>query len=323
MNKTTQNSILRKANLPHDAASEVANLLRLSKKLNFQLVELRAQRATIGDEIRRAAALDPKSRAEAIAKAASLKALIQPLEKELSLVEDALYRLAFSFPNDTHPAVPIGAESEARQIDLHVSPTAVEPETVDPRRDHVRIGTELEMLNFEAAATVSGNSFYYLVNDGAFLEMALINYAMKKAVDQGFKPVLTPDIVKSDISNRCGFVPRDGEASQNYHVKTGDDHPGQSWVLTGTAEIPLAGLFTQKVFAEADLPQLVVGLGRAFRAEAGARGADTRGLYRVHQFSKVELFAVSSAADGASDQMFERLVQVQRDILDGLGLTYK
>lgn len=249
------------------------------------------------------------------------------LETRLADVDDRLLRLALAVPNDTHPDVPIGPESTAATLSQHGPP----PIEADPKRDHVSVGRQLELLDLETAATVTGSSWYYLLREGALLETALVGYALSVAVRRGFVPVTTPDVVRSDIAHRCGFQPRDAQAesegmSQTYHVSNAlpgspQAHHRPELVLTGTAEIPLAGMFADHVFLPHELPAKVVGLGRAFRAEAGARGADTRGLYRVHQFTKLELFAVTPI-DG-SEAMMEELRAVQTEIFAGLGLSFR
>ena len=156
--------------------------------------------------------------------------------------------------------------------------------------------------------------------------MALVNYAYSVAIAHGFKPVTTPDVVRTDIASRCGFQPRDREednVSQMYHVSNelSSSPRHNELVLAGTAEIPLAGMFANRQIPLSTLPQKVVGLGHAFRAEAGARGSDTRGLYRVHQFTKLELFAVT--APDHSNAMMEEFKQLQIKLFESLGLTFR
>jgi seryl-tRNA synthetase len=254
-------------------------------------------------------------RVAAITKASEAKERLHAMEQELGIKQGDLYSLASSLPNDTHPLTPIGSESRARIISVHGPP--LHPKNT--LRDHLNVAKELDMIDMESGATVTGSSWYFLRNGGALLELALINYALASAIKAGFTPVTVPDVVKADIADRCGFEPRDTLASQAYHILNkgqADQH-----VLAGTAEIPLAGMFALRAIREKDLPILVAGIGRAFRAEAGARGADTRGLYRVHQFSKVELFAVASEED--SDSMLDRLVDLQKLIFDGLNLPFR
>ena len=234
---------------------------------------------------------------------------------ELQAKQEDLYLVASSLPNNTHPLTPIGSESHARVISTHGPPLLPK----NPSRDHLNVAKELDMVDMESGVTVTGSSWYFLRNGGALLELALINYAVASAVKAGFTPVTTPDVVKADIANRCGFEPRDTLASQVYHIQKKGQ--GEQHVLAGTAEIPLAGMFARRVIPEKNLPIFVAGIGRAFRAEAGARGADTRALYRVHQFSKVELFAVTS--EEQSDSMLDRLVDLQKLIFNGLNLPFR
>lgn len=234
-------------------------------------------------------------------------------------MESDLLHVALSIPNDTHSDTPIGSEAATVILSTH-GPSA---STHTPSRDHVRIARHFQILDLAAGSTVTGSSWYFLLNEGALLELALINYALSVAIRHGYRPVTTPDVVKADIAKRCGFQPRDptDNVHQMYHLtsESQKDHP--ELVLSGTAEIPLAGLFANKIYEESQLPLKVVGVGKAFRAEAGARGADTRGLYRVHQFSKVELFAVE--IETCSSDAMEDMKKVQIEILDGLKLPFR
>jgi seryl-tRNA synthetase len=152
---------------------------------------------------------------------------------------------------------------------------------------------------------------------GAFLELALINYAMHKAASKGFFGVLTPDIVRTSIAYGCGFQPRADEHSQIYDIRSSNE----PLCLAGTAEIPLAGKFADKTLLETQLPQKLVGFGHAFRTEDGGRGQEPKGLYRVHQFSKVELFAVTTPEQ--SEEMMEEIRMIQEEMFTELGLCFR
>ncbi|OSX66888.1 hypothetical protein POSPLADRAFT_1051055 [Postia placenta MAD-698-R-SB12] len=321
----SHNAFNRKALLPVGAVQTVARLYEEQKELLHEVGAKRHARSTVGERVR-AAAKDPRAKEAALAEAKSLKAEITELERRLEEVEDRLYALALAIPNDTHPDSPMGPESEAATLSTH----GPEPLPTSPSRDHVSICRALNLLDLEAGATVTGSSWYYLLNEGALLELALVNYALSIAIKHGFTPVTTPDVVRSDIATRCGFQPRDHNAdppvSQMYHLShsspdatTSALHP--ELVLAGTAEIPLAGMFANKILNAQDLPRKVVGLGRAFRAEAGARGADTRGLYRVHQFTKLELFVV--CAEEQSETMMEEMRRLQVEIFEGLRFPFR
>ena len=323
----SHNAFNRKAALPVGAIQTIEKLYAKQKGISSTLNSMRRAQSQTGMRIQKAAKdQDAAAKNIALEQARTLKAQISELEKNLVEIEDQLYDLASSVPNDTHPDVPIGPESAAVILSSHGPP----PLTATPTRDHVAVGKALGLFDLEAGSQVTGSSWYYLTNEGAILEMALTNYALSIALKHGFSPVITPDVVKADIARRCGFQPRDHAASQSYHISTASPAPSPSHsepptrahpdlVLTGTAEVPLAGLFANKVILS--LPRKIVGYGRAFRAEAGARGADTRGLYRVHQFTKLELFVVSKEEE--SEALMEEMRKIQVEIFEGLGLSFR
>jgi seryl-tRNA synthetase len=262
---------------------------------------------------------DPAARTAAIERAKALKIEVSDLKSRVATVESDLLRNALLIPNDTHSDTPIGSEASTVTLSTH-GPSAL-PSTLS--RDHVRVACYFQMLDLDAGSTVTGSSWYFLLNEGALLELALINYALSVAIRHGYRPVIPPDVVKIDIARRCGFQPRDPNDSlqQMYHLTSESEKDHPELVLSGTAEIPLAGFFANQVFEESQLPLKVVGVGKAFRAEAGARGADTRGLYRVHQFTKVELFVVE--VDTRSEEVMEDMRRIQVEILDGLKLPFR
>lgn len=281
----------------------------------------RNARSIIGEGIRKIAGEgSTEAKDAALAEATKLKGELLGLESTLAEVERTLLTLALAIPNDTHPDSPLGPEDAAITLSTH-GPKPLPP---NAERDHVSICRKLGLLDLESGSTVTGSSWYYLLNEAALLEMALTNYAMSIALKYGFTPVMTPDVVRSDIASRCGFQPRDNSdppIAQMFHIKSSSTSASPELVLSGTSEIPLAGMFANKVFPSTTLPLKVVGLGHAFRAEAGARGADTRGLYRVHQFTKVELFAVTTGE--GSEAMMVELMEVQKSILEGLGFPFR
>ena len=310
----SHNAFNRNAPMPPGTVQAVERLYNLSRELDNQL---NAARATHNALIKRVKDADEANRAALIDDGRKLKKEIHELESIVSKVDAELNALASLVPNDTHPDVPIGKEVAAVVVETH----GPDPLSVDVLRDHVSIGRALGILDTESAALSTGTSWYYLTNEGALLELALINYALDVATSHGFAPVLPPDVVRADIAHRCGFAPRDTEAevTQMYHLAK----PADGLVLAGTAEIPLAALFANRTLEAKALPRRVAAVGRAFRAEAGARGADTRGLYRVHQFSKVELFAVTSGAHASSEKMLQDMLAVQIGLFKGLGLTFR
>jgi seryl-tRNA synthetase len=283
-------------------------------ELRRKLDSIRAKQKDVGQLIRMGGG------DEALRQAKKLKIRVAEYEKVLQETESELMDLSELLPNATHPDVPHGDESKAIELERF----GPEPSPADHRRDHLDICNHFDWLDSSASAQATGSSWPYLKGALAILEHALVQYALSIAVRRGFVPVQTPDVIKEDIMARCGFRPRDpSQTGQTYYLSTSspaqEDTHQPYLVLTATAEIPLAALTANQILPESSLPIKYVGHGRAFRAEAGARGADTRGLYRVHQFTKVELFAVTRAEE--SDRMMEELRSVQRDIFEGLGLT--
>lgn len=310
----------RKAALPSSAIHDIPRTYTEYKRLLNDLNAKRNARSVLGERIRKTASEGNLSAKQAaLEEATELKTEVLEMEVRLAGVEKVLLSLALAMPNDTHPDSPLGPEGAAVTLSVH-GPECV-PASIG--RDHVTICKKFGLLDLESGSTVTGSSWYYLLNEAALLEMALTNYAISVALKHGFTPVIPPDVVRADIANRCGFQPRDrpDAAAQMYHITASESAAAPDLALCGTSEIPLAGMFANKVFSSTALPLKVVGLGHSFRAEAGARGADTRGLYRVHQFTKVELFAV--ATKDSSESMMTEMMQVQKTILEGLGLSFR
>ncbi|KAL1638835.1 Serine--tRNA ligase, mitochondrial [Diplodia intermedia] len=254
-------------------------------------------------------------------------------EKEKELVE-RMESLALELPNLSSTNTPVGDTPEVvGYINKHPDRQG-EDATDRVWKSHVVIGSELGLLDFAGAGTTSGWGWYYLMNEGALLEQALIQYALTVARKRGWKPVSPPSIVYSHIASACGFQPRDQNGEQQIYAleQAEKDKAKPSLVLAGTAEIPLAGLMAGQTIEDADLPLKMVGVGRSYRAEAGGRGVDTKGLYRVHEFTKVEMFAwtLPDTHEGEgfftergiahSEAVFEEMLSIQTEILESLGL---
>lgn len=276
------------------------------RKLNHKIALVQGQRKVLEAEIR-----DDRSKMETRAlEIKSLKSQYQDISKELDVAELSVADLCSSLPNLVSPDSPT---SEPEIVHWINPKEAYQP---DARRNHVDIMLKKNLVDFQTASTVSGTSWFYLLNEGAELEQALVSYALKKAKEAGFQACIPPSIVQNEVIDSCGFRPRDlNNEQQIYHIK--DTHLG----LTATAEIALAGLGINKVMDLSNGPRKVVGVSRSYRAEAGARGKDTKGLYRVHEFTKVELFVWSKPGD--SEEVLERLKDLQIDIVTSLGLSAK
>jgi seryl-tRNA synthetase len=307
--------MLRNSPLPH-GPNHLPHMIRLrdTQLLLLQKISnVRSKQKELSQLIK--ANLGDKE--ELVRQAKKLKGRITDYETNLNATEEELLELGLVLPNVSQESVPIGPEENAVEVERF----GPEPIPSDLARDHLRTTNFYDLLDNEASTISTGSSWPYLRGSLALLEMALINYATSICIKHGYEPVIPPDVIRTDIASRCGFNPRDGDSkeqapTQTYHIANTD------LCLAGTAEIPLSALFANRILDHRDLPRKVVGVGHAFRAEAGARGADTRGLYRVHQFTKVEMFSVT-AADGESEQLMEEMRSVQKEIAKGLGLSVR
>ena len=246
--------------------------------------------------------------------------VLRDREKELSDASDAAEKIreaAWSqVPNLTHPDSPRGHRDEDHN-ELHRwgTPRDFEAEGFTPK-DHLELAEALELVDFAAGAKVVGQKFYYLVNEAVLLDLALQRYAMSVAQKHGFRLHTTPDLARVEILDGLGFNPR-GESTQIYSIADSD------LCLVGTAEITLGGMFADEILDAERLPLLVAGLSHCFRTEAGSHGKESRGLYRVHQFTKVELFAFTAGDLALSEAMHGRLRDIEEEIFQGLGLPYR
>lgn len=267
-----------------------------------------------------------------IEEAKGLKEQLSFIEDEEARLLDEIVDLAQDLPNLSSTHTPVGTEHEVvGYINEHSSPAS--PSSGTGWKSHVDIGQALGILDFSGAAQTSGWGWYFLVGDGAMLEQALVQYALSVARKHGWKAVAPPSLVYSHIASACGFQPRDQHGEQQVYAieQSGKDQAKPQLALAGTAEIPLAAMKANQSMEAADLPLKTIGVSRCFRAEAGARGADTKGLYRVHEFTKVEMFAWTvpdntgrdhfvSASTASSDVIFEEMLSIQQEILAALGL---
>ena len=183
-----------------------------------------------------------------------------------------------------------------------------------PVLDHVALGEQHDLIDFEGGARVAGHGFYFLKNEAVLLELALQQYAIELLVREGFTPMITPDLARGDVLKGIGFIPR-GPETQIYSVENHDLN------LVATAEITLGGLYAGEIVEADELPIKLCGISHCFRTEAGAAGRASRGLYRVHQFTKVEMFAFTLPEQ--SEDMHNYFCDLECEIFDGLGIPYR
>ncbi len=244
--------------------------------------------------------------------AAAIDKEVGVIDVELKNIEADLLQNLLLIPNMTHPDAPVGSEHANKVVAQFGEPRKFDFKA----KDHVALCESLDLADFEAGTKVAGQKFYFLKNEGALLEIALVQYAMLTAVKAGYTPVITPDLARVDVLEGIGFMPRDPnpDTRQVYTIADTD------LCLIATAEITLGGMHRDRVFDEAELPKRYVGLSHCFRTEAGAAGRDTRGLYRVHQFTKVEMFAFCTPEN--SDAIHAEIRALEEQIFNGLGLAF-
>ena len=256
---------------------------------------------------------DQEKRGLLIGEGKALKTSIVEKEMALKAVDEGLKGQLGLLPNLTHPDAPI-APTEDGSVELR---KVGAPRAFDFKpRDHVEIGKALDLIDFEAGGKVSGAGFYFLKNDAVLLELAIQMFTMRKLVANGFIPVITPDLARVSILEGIGFNPR-GAETQVYSVADTE------LCLIGTAEITLGGMHADEIIDEAKLPLKYVGLSHCFRTEAGAAGRASRGLYRVHQFTKVEMFAFTEGSVETSGAMHLELLRIEEEIFTELGIPYR
>jgi seryl-tRNA synthetase len=233
------------------------------------------------------------------------------MQSELDALEAQCRAIQAAIPNLTHPDAPIGGEHDSREIRRGATP--IRQFDFKPL-DHVTLGEKLGLVDFEAGARTTGHGFYFLKNDAVLLDLALERYALEVLMGEGFTLTTTPDLALNKILEGIGFHPR-GPETQVYSIENSD------LSLVGTAEITLGGMYYDQTLDAEQLPLKLCGISHCFRTEAGAHGAATRGLYRVHQFTKVEMFAYTLPE--GSDAMHQQLLEIECRLFDGLGIPYR
>jgi seryl-tRNA synthetase len=246
-----------------------------------------------------------------IAEGRDLRAKVAEFEAKAKQVELDLHAVLVTIPNMTHPDAPVSTDPHGNKV----IKTWGEPTKFDfAAKDHLALAEAHNLVDFDAGARVTGQKFYFLKNEAVMLEAALVQYALSTLVAEGYTPIITPDLARTEVLEGIGFIPRGPEA-QIYAVENTD------LCLIATAEITLGGMHKDQILDELQLPIKYVGLSHCFRTEAGAPGRDTRGLYRVHQFTKVEMFAFTTPDQ--SEDVHRELLAIEEKIFQGLGLPYQ
>ncbi|GGR80521.1 MULTISPECIES: serine--tRNA ligase [Streptomyces] len=284
-----------------------ADELRRSSGVRFD--ELRNEQKSLGKLIPKAT---PEERTELLKKAEQLKADVKAADAAQDEADADAKRLLLQLGNIVHEDVPVGGEEDFVVLETHGTIRDFGAEGFEPK-DHLELGEALGAIDMERGAKVSGSRFYYLTGVGALLELALVNAAIAQATEAGFTPMLTPALVRPRAMEGTGFL---GQAAENvYHLEKDD------YYLVGTSEVPLAAYHMDEIIDAGKLPLRYAGFSPCFRREAGTYGKDTRGIFRVHQFDKVEMFSYVDPADAEAEH--RRLLDWEKQWLTGLELPFQ
>ncbi|MFF3953901.1 serine--tRNA ligase [Streptomyces sp. NPDC001890] len=271
--------------------------------------ELRSEQKALGKLIPKAS---PDERAELLKKAEQLKADVKAADAAQDEADAEAKSLMLKIGNIVHEDVPVGGEEDFVVLETHGTIRDFGAEGFEPK-DHLELGEMLGAIDMERGAKVSGSRFYYLTGVGALLELALVNAAIAQATEAGFVPMLTPALVRPRAMEGTGFL---GQAAENvYHLEKDD------YYLVGTSEVPLAAYHMDEIIDAEKLPLRYAGFSPCYRREAGTYGKDTRGIFRVHQFDKVEMFSYVDPEDAEAEH--RRLLDWEKQWLTALELPFQ
>ena len=292
---------------------DLDNVLALRDRRNALIVEAdktRQEQKTVAAQIPKA---DAAAKPALVERGRQLRDIVAQFEVEQKDIEGQLRDVQSSVPNMTHPDAPVGRTDG----DNKVIRTWGEPPKFDFKPlDHVELCEKHKLVDLEAGARVAGHGFYFLKNEAALLELALVQYAVQKLISHGFTLHITPDLARIDVLEGTGYQPR-GNETQIYSIANSD------LCLVATAEITLGGTLKDQILEVSQLPLKYAGISHCFRTEAGAYGKSTRGIYRVHQFTKVEMFAFTAPDVAASDAVHAEIVAIEEEIFQGLKIPYR
>ncbi|MCL1595082.1 MAG: serine--tRNA ligase [Actinomycetia bacterium] len=286
---------------------ELANLDSQRRRSRFEAEEIRAKQKEIGKSI---SSLSGDAKQSAIAAAGELADRYKTLLTSADALDEEFNTTWTTLPNLTDPSAADGLEEEdAIEVSSHGTP----PEFAFEAKDHVELGSALGVLDVERAAKVSGSRFGFILGKLAIVEFALVRYTMDYLMGHGFTPVIPPVLVRESALYGTGFFP--GDAEQVYSI------PDDDLYLVGTSEVPIAAFHGDEIFESSELPIRYAGYSTCFRREAGTYGKDTRGIFRVHQFDKVEMFSFVEPEASQSEHDF--LLAREEELIQGLELPYR
>ena len=272
------------------------------RQLQQQVDELRTQRNEIASQMK-----GGKPAPELIEQGRALKEELAKQESNLRDIEADFQAQMDAVPNVTLEDVPLGGEEDSVEV-------KVWGDKRQSAEDHLDFATGRDWLDFERGAKVAGTKFYYIKGDLMLLENAIYQYALNLLISKGFTPMTVPHMVSGRVARGSGFAPKSHKESNEYFID------GEDTMLIGTAEAPLTGFHADEIIDEKDLPLLYTGYSPCYRKEAGAAGKFSRGLFRVHQFNKLEMYIFCTPEQ--SVQMHEKILSIEEEIWQNLGVPY-
>ena len=292
-----------------ESASLVDEVLAADEVRRSAIVEFEALRAEQNTLSKSVGAAKGDEKSALLERAKTLSTQVKEAESKKSATEEAFKKLALGISNLVDERAPVGGEADFKVIEEIGKPRNFDFEA----KDHVELGKILGAIDVERGAKVSGARFYYLTGVGALLELALVNYAIQMATKAGFIPIIPPVLVKPEAMEGTGFL---GQAAENvFHLEADD------FYLVGTSEVPLAAYHMDEILDSSKLPLRYSGYSPCFRREAGSYGKDTRGIIRVHQFEKVEMFSFCKPEDAAAEHL--RLLNWEKEFLNAMEIPYR
>ncbi|MEK7547364.1 MAG: aminoacyl--tRNA ligase-related protein, partial [Patescibacteria group bacterium] len=278
------------------------------KETLLKVESLRARQNEVSKEIPKAK--DKKTLIEEMSK---VKEELKLLEPKIEQLEKQIDEIAFLVPNPTLDSVPEGKGDEDNKV---IKTHGKKPTFDFTPKDHIELGKHLNIIDIERGTRASGTRFYYLKNEAVLLEFALVQHIMHKLVSKGFSPIIPPVLVKEEAMIATGFFPADRNEIYHVNPKSESNPDGDDLFLVGTAEVPLNMIHYTEILEEEKLPLRYCGFSSCFRREAGSYGKDTAGIFRVHQFDKIEMF--SFCHPDKSEEEHEFLREIEEEIMQEL-----
>ncbi len=295
---------------------DIDKIVKLYEERNKHLQKaesLRARQNEVSKEIPKT-----ENKEKLLKEMGKVKEEIKSLEPEIEKLEKELEELALDVPNPPLDSVPEGKDEEDNKV---IKTHGEKPEFDFEPKDHATLGKELNIIDIERGVRTSGARFYYLKNEAALLEFALIQHIIHKLTSKGFSPVIPPVLVKEDAMYGTGFFPADRNEIYHVNPKTKENPENDDLYLVGTSEVPLTMLHASEILEQKEFPIRYCGFSTCFRREAGSYGKDTAGIIRVHQFDKIEMF--SFCHPDKSEEEHELIRETEEEIMQELGFHYQ